>query len=184
MRAWGVRLVAGRSRYEVLTDACGDDGGEPAVNRIDYRGAFWFPVGPNELWVTIERFDRFESWWAWLRNFDADTDRLVVGNVLHATVVPPVPYRLCLDIRLEASLRPQVVEATIDGDVRGFAVMRLEPVDDGTQVTVVWSLNMTSRPLRIAAHVAYPLMRWGHDRVVEMAVAGFRRQALAGATLS
>jgi len=103
--------------------------------------------------------------------------------VLHGTIIPPVPYRLRLDIRLEASLRPHVVEATLGGDVRGFAVIRLEPVDDGTQVTVLWSLDMMSAPLRIAALVAYPLMRWGHDRVVDMAVAGFRQQALAGTTL-
>jgi len=153
------------------------------VNRIDYRGAFWFPVGPDEMWETIERFDRFESWWAWLRDFGADTDSLVAGNVLHATVVPPVPYRLRLDIRLESSLPPHAVRATVGGDARGTAVMRMEPVDAGTQVTVVWSLDMTSTPLRIAALVAYPLMRWGHDRVVEMAVAGFRQQALAGTTL-
>jgi hypothetical protein len=37
-----------------------------------------------------------------------------------------------------------------------------------------------SAPLRVAAHVAHPLMRWGHDRVVDMAVAGFRRRALPG----
>ena len=30
------------------------------MNRVDYRGAFWFPVGPNDLWETIERFDRFD----------------------------------------------------------------------------------------------------------------------------
>lgn len=154
------------------------------MNRIDYRGAFWFPVGPNELWETIERFDRFESWWTWLRDFRADTERLVAGNVLHGMVIPPVPYRLRLDIGLEASERPQVVEARIDGDVRGFAVMRLEPVDHGTQVTVVWSMDMVSRPLRLAARLAYPLMRWGHDRVVEMAVAGFRQRALTDTTLS
>ena len=154
------------------------------MNRIDYSGAFWFPVGPNELWETIERFDRFESWWAWLRDFGADTETLVAGNVLHGTVIPPVPYRLRLDIRLEVSLRPHVVQATIDGDVSGFAVMRLEPVDDGTQVTVVWWLDMMSTPLRIAALVAYPLMRWGHDRVVDMAVAGFRQRALTSTTRS
>jgi hypothetical protein len=154
------------------------------VNRVDYRGAFWFPVGPNELWETIERFDRFESWWAWLRDFGADTGGLVAGNVLHCTVVPPVPYRLRLDIRLERCLRPHVVEATIDGDLRGSAVIRLEPFDAGTRVAVAWSLNIVSTPLRVAALVAYPLMRWGHDRVVEMAVAGFRRWALAGTTPS
>lgn len=154
------------------------------LNRIDYRGAFWFPVAPDELWATIERFDRFESWWAWLRDFGADTDGLVAGNVLHCTVVPPVPQRLRLDIRLESALPPHVVEATIDGDVRGSAVMRLDPVDDGTRVTAVWSLEMMSRPLRIAALVAFPLMRWGHDRVVEMAVAGFRQHALGGSPRS
>jgi len=154
-----------------------------AVNRIDYRGAFWFPVEPAELWATIERFDSFESWWAWLHDFGAEDDSLVAGNVLHATVVPPVPYRLRMDIHLEASSPPHVVEATIDGDVSGSAVFRLEPSDDGTRVAVVWSLDMRSRPLRVAAAVAYPLMRWGHDRVVEMAVSGFRRRALGGTAL-
>jgi hypothetical protein len=149
------------------------------VNRVDYRGAFWFPVGPNELWDTIERFDRFESWWPWLRDFGADTGGLVAGNVLHCTVLPPVPYRLRLDVRLVKCLRPHLVQATIDGDVRGSAVMRLEPVEDATRVAVVWSLDMVSTPLRIAALVAYPLMRWGHDQVVEMAVTGFRQRALA-----
>ncbi|GAA2151146.1 hypothetical protein GCM10009844_32950 [Nocardioides koreensis] len=150
------------------------------VNRIDYRGAFWFPVGPDELWRTIERFDRFESWWDWLRDFRTDSDALVAGNVLHATVVPPVPWRLSMDIRLERSQRPHLLEAVVAGDVGGSAVFRLEPDDDGTLVAVVWSLEMLSRPLRLAAIVAYPLMRWGHDRVVEMAVAGFRRRALDG----
>ena len=152
------------------------------MNRIDYRGAFWFPVGPNELWETIERFDRFESWWTWLRDFGADTNGLVAGNVLHATVIPPVPYRPRLDIRLEVCLRPHLVEATVHGDARGSAMVRLQPEDDGTQVKVAWSLDMVSTPLRVAAVVAYPLMRWGHDRVVEMAVAGFRQRALAGTT--
>jgi len=31
------------------------------------------------------------------------------------------------------------------------------------------------RPMRVAARVAYPVLRWGHDRVVDATVAGFRR---------
>jgi hypothetical protein len=151
------------------------------MNRVDYRGAFWFPIGPDELWATIERFDQFEAWWSWLRTFGADTDGLVAGNALHGTVVPPVPYRLHLDVQLEQCLRPHFVQATVGGDVRGAAEMRIEPVANGTRVSVVWSLTMMSTPLRIAARVAYPLMSWGHGRVVEMAVAGFRQRALDGA---
>ncbi len=53
----------------------------------------------------------------------------------------------------------------------------------GTRVAVAWSVEMRSAPLRVAARVAYPLMRWGHDRVVEMAVSGFRRRALTVAAV-
>ena len=177
-------MIAGFTGFMTLPRTAGSLGrlrAGPTAKRIDYRGSFWFPVGPDELWEAIEQFDRFESWWTWLRDFTADTERLVDGNVLHATVVPPVPQRLRLDIRLETSRRPHLLAARIDGDVGGSAVMRLEPVAGGTRVAAVWSLEMLSRPLRVAIVVAYPLMRWGHDRVVEMAVAGFRREALDGA---
>jgi hypothetical protein len=152
-----------------------------AVNRVDYRDSFWFPAPPPELWAIIERFEEFESWWGWLADFRADEGGLVDGNVLHGLVIPPVPYRLRLDVRLQRCERPRLVEAAIGGDLRGRAALRLEAADDGTRAEVAWSLRMHSAPLRVAAHVAYPLMRWGHDRVVDMAVAGFRRRALPAA---
>jgi hypothetical protein len=34
---------------------------------------------------------------------------------------------------------------------------------------------MMQRPMRVAARVAPPVLRWGHDRVVDATVAGFRR---------
>ncbi len=147
------------------------------MNQVDYHGEFWFPVTPGRLWATIERFDLFESWWGWLREFQADGAGLVAGNTLHGTVVPPVPYRLRLDIRLQRCDRPRSVQAAVGGDLSGRAVLRLEDADGGTRVAVAWSLEMRSLPLRFASRVAYPLMRWGHDQVVDMAVAGFRRRA-------
>ncbi|MGE5291385.1 MAG: SRPBCC family protein [Micromonosporaceae bacterium] len=149
------------------------------MNRVDYSAAFWFPVTPDRLWAIVERFDLFESWWGWLRDFRADDDALVDGNVLHGTIVPPVPYRLHLKVRLRRCRRPRLIEAAVNGDLSGRAALRLEDAGDGTRVAVAWSLEMRSAPLRVAARVAYPLMRWGHDRVVEMAVSGFRRRALA-----
>jgi uncharacterized protein YndB with AHSA1/START domain len=148
------------------------------VNRVDYRGAFWFPVPPQQLWEIIERFEAFESWWGWLADFRAGGGGLVDGNVLHGTVIPPVPYRLRLTVLLQRCDRPRLVEATVRGDLSGQAELRLEDADDGTRAAVTWSLEMRSAPLRVAARVAYPLMLWGHDRVVDMAVSGFRRRAL------
>ena len=40
---------------------------------------------------------------------------------------------------------------------------------------------MMQRPMRLAARVAHPVLRWGHDRVVEMTVNGFRRHLVVTA---
>ncbi len=95
------------------------------MNRIEYQASFWFPVNPSQMWAIIERFDRFESWWPWLAEFRADDGGLVTGNVLRGMVIPPVPYRLRLDVRLQRCDRPQLIEAMIDGDLRGRAALRL-----------------------------------------------------------
>ena len=44
-----------------------------------------------------------------------------------------------------------------------------------------WSLQLQSPPLRAAARVAFPVLRWGHDRVVDMAVSGFQHRLRPGA---
>lgn len=134
------------------------------MNRVEYQASFWFPVTPPQMWATIERFDLFESWWAWLADFRADDGGLVPGNVLHGTVIPSVPYRLRPDVRLQRCDQPRLIEAMIGWDLRGQAALRLEAAGDGTRAEVAWSLRMHSAPLRVAAYVAYPLMRWGHDR--------------------
>jgi hypothetical protein len=154
---------------------CGAGGGyEPG----GVSGIVLVPGHPPQIWAIIERF---ESWWAWLADFRADDGGLVTGNVLHGTVIPPpIPCRLRLDVRLQQCDRPRLIEAAIDGDVRGQAALRLDAAGGGTRAQVAWSLRMHSAPLRVAARVAYPLMRWGHDRVVDMAVAGFRQRALPG----
>jgi hypothetical protein len=57
----------------------------------------------------------------------------VTGNVLHGTVIPPIPYRLRLDVRLQQCDRPRLIEAAIDGDVRGQAALRLDAAGGGTR---------------------------------------------------
>lgn len=148
------------------------------TDKVDFHGGFWFPVPPAQLWATAGQFGLFQTWWSWLGEFRSDAPGLVEGNVLHGLVVPPVPYRLRLDIVLQRCEPPRLIEAAVDGDVRGPARLRLTEAGEGTLVTVAWSLQMRSAPLRAAALMAYPLLRWGHDRVLDQAVAGFRQRAL------
>jgi hypothetical protein len=47
-------------------------------------------------------------------------------------------------------------------------------------VEVAWTVEMKQRPMRLASRFGRPLLQWGHDRVVEMTVAGFRRRLESG----
>ena len=69
------------------------------------------------------------------------------------------------------------VDATVHGDLEGEARLVFTPSATGTIAEVSWTIEMMQRPMRLAARVAGPLLRWGHDRVVEATVAGFRRHA-------
>jgi carbon monoxide dehydrogenase subunit G len=143
---------------------------------IDYRGAFEFPLPPDALWETLSQPERFPAWWGWwLRDFGIDGDGLVDGAVLHGMVVPPVPYRMRVEVRLERCDRPRRIDALVAGDLRGPAELVLHPVEGGTRAEVAWRVEMMQRAMRVAARMAHPLLRWGHDRVVEATVAGFVR---------
>ncbi len=73
-------------------------------------------------------------------------------------------------------MRPATIDAAIHGDLEGRAHVAFEPDGSGTLATAAWPIEMTQLPMRVAAGFTHPLLRWGHDRVVDATVAGFRRQ--------
>ena len=150
-----------------------------AVVRFNHE--YRFGVAPELLWETLSRFDLYPSWWAWLRDFTAtpgDTG-LVAGTELRGRVAPPLPGRLSVRVVLDNCRPGELIEATVYGDVRGTASLRFAPHAEGTTVTADWTLQMAKSPLRVVTLLAPPVARWAHDQVVAMAVAGFRRHALA-----
>lgn len=142
---------------------------------MGYEGWFTFPLPPEELWADVERFDRFERWWGWLRDVEAEGCGLRTGTVLRAVVVPPLSYRLRVRIELVECRRADRIDATVGGDLRGPARLEIQPVEGGSRVRIGWRLEMRKPSMRSAARVAYPLLRWGHDHVVARAVDGYRR---------
>jgi hypothetical protein len=143
---------------------------------LTYRGDFRFELAPDRLWDQIEQFDRFQTWWPWLTDFRAEGEGLAVGTVLQGRVTPPLPYRMWLRIELMACRRPSSIDAVIGGDLVGEGWLRLHPEDTGTRAEVAWTVEMRQPAMRLADRIGGPLLRWGHDRVVEMTVAGFRRR--------
>lgn len=147
---------------------------DPSCYVVDYRGRFRFPLSPAALWSAIEEVDQFPRWWAWLSDLRIEGDGLRAGAALHGTVAPPLPYRMRLRVDLERCIAPQLIDATVHGDLEGDAHLRLEPSGPETAAEVSWTIEMRQWPMRMAARVAYPVLRWGHDRVVDATVSGFR----------
>jgi hypothetical protein len=142
---------------------------------IEYQRTFTFPVRAAQLWAAMTEFDAFSSWWSWLREFSVEGVPLHVGTVLHGVVEPPLPYRMRLDVVVEHCEPARRIDAAIHGDLEGTAALDLDGDDHETSVHAAWTIEMMQTPMRLAARIGYPVLRWGHDRVVDATVDGFRR---------
>lgn len=145
---------------------------------VEYERTFRFSAPLHQVWEAVCAVDRYEEWWRWLSGLRVEGGGVAEGGVLEGWVAPPVPYRMRVSVAIDRVRPPSLVDATVDGDLRGRASLRLRGDGDCTDVTTAWDIEMMQPAMRVASRVAGPLLRWGHDRVVDMTVAGFRRRAL------
>jgi hypothetical protein len=144
-----------------------------------HEGRHRLDASPEEVWDAMGRLDRFEGWWGWLSAFSVSGDGLVPGSVLEGVVSPPIPYRMRVRVTIGRCIPAREVEAVVSGDLAGPARLELErdgPDGTGTLARTWWELEMRQWPMRMACRVGKPMLRFAHDRVVDMTVAGFRRQ--------
>lgn len=147
---------------------------------IEYDGTFAFPVSVARVWAAMGRFALFPTWWSWLREFSVEGHELARGTVLHGVVVPPLPYRMQLDVALDECVPRERIAAFVHGDLEGAATVTLGGEGSETLVHATWTMEMMQPPMRIAARFAHPMLQWGHDVVVAATVDGFRRQVVDG----
>ncbi len=143
---------------------------------VTYRRGYGFRLAPDDLWDQLDQLDQFERWWPWLTDFEAEGDGLSTGAVLRGVVNPPLPYHMRIRVELVECTRLQLIRAAIGGDLVGESEVRFRPDGTGTWAEVSWTVEMRQPAMRWASRVGRPVLQWGHDRVVEMTVAGFRRR--------
>src|SRR5262245_24292519 len=146
------------------------------MNEIHFDDTFAFPAPVEQVWATIARVECYSTWWSWLHDFTVEGPGMEAGSTLHGVVVPPLPYRMRLDVVLDDLVPFRSIRADVHGDLEGTAQIRLSGDGTTTRVRAAWTIEMRQRALRLAARLGYPLLRWGHDRVVEATVDSFRRQ--------
>jgi uncharacterized protein YndB with AHSA1/START domain len=136
-----------------------------------------FPVPPVALWSAITATDDYRRWWPWLRAFEADG--LVAGGRWRCTVRPPLPYTLRFTIHLDEVEPSRLVTSHITGDIRGTARIEVTQVPMGSEIHLVSTLSPSNRAFGFVAAIARPIVRRGHDWVLDTGAEQFVSRALA-----
>jgi uncharacterized protein YndB with AHSA1/START domain len=137
---------------------------------------YHFGVRPEEFWSVIADTAAYQTWWPWLRLFDGPA--LEVGAAWRCLVQPPLPYRVRFTLDLEQVEVPELVVVSARGDITGTARLEVSPNASGTHVRLLSHLRPSNRVLRGASYLAYPMVRFGHDWVLDTGARQFRNRAL------
>ena len=135
-----------------------------------------FAVERAELWASMCRVDRYREWWPWLRSFEASALRS--GDRWRCRVQPPLPYALRFDVTIDEVVPGELVTATVSGDIAGTARLDLLDRVGGSEIRLASSLAPSNRMLRAVALAARPVVRRGHDWVLDTGARQFTERAL------
>ncbi len=138
---------------------------------------FRFPVPPDAFWSALGATDRYQRWWPWLRAFQAEG--LVAGDVWRCAVRSPMPYTVRFAVHLDEVVPPGLVTARVDGDITGTAKLMVGPHESGCDVRLTSTLAPSHGALALLTAIARPLVRRGHDWVLDTGARQFAERALA-----
>lgn len=149
---------------------------------FDSERSWAFELSAEDLWERISAVDDYPTWWPWLRRFEPASG-LVPGARWRCEVAPPLPYLVRFTLRIDRVVAHRVVEASVTGDIRGWARLTLEPdpaptTTDTTSATLVSRLAPAHPLLRGVGRVARPVVEWGHEWVLDQGRQQFISRAL------
>jgi uncharacterized protein YndB with AHSA1/START domain len=148
------------------------------VEAVQVRSDRWYdlPASRASVWEAFGTTDRFRTWWPWLLEFEGD--RLDIGQRWSCAVSPPLPYVVRFTLDLVVVEHHRMIRAEVRGDVVGDA--RLDLVDDegGCRLHLVSDLAPGNAALQLVAVAARPIVRRGHDWVLDTGARQFVERAL------
>jgi hypothetical protein len=169
------------------------------MGAVQVRSDRWYDVGADRrrVWEAFGATDRYRSWWPWLTEFDGGP--LVRGARWSCAVSPPLPYVVRFTLTLVAVEEARSIRALVEGDITGSATLELvdDPdvdsdlpdLPDGSdgsdgsdgvacRIHLRADLAPSHTALRLVAGAASPVVRRGHDWVLDTGARQFRERAL------
>lgn len=145
--------------------------------RIASDRCYDFQVSPEVFWEAACRTPMYQTWWPWLQGFDAD--HLAEGQVWVCCVQPPLPYSVAFSLELHDVRQALRIQARVSGDIQGDASLDIEPASSGCRVRLRSHLSPSSRWLKTASIVARPMVKFGHNWVLDTGARQFQTRAFS-----
>lgn len=136
-----------------------------------------FGMAPATLWALLTETGAYTAWWPWLRRFDAGAG-FCAGATWVCLVQPPLPWRVQFTLQLERVEPHHLAVARVRGDIEGTAVLTVVACADGSEARLRSALRPAQPLMRRVAVLARPLVRWGHDWVLDTGARQFAARAI------
>lgn len=147
---------------------------------VRHDGDELFALAPEDLWPELTDLRRFEKWWSWLREAELEPDEVATGSVLTFSIVSPLPYKLRCRVEFTNVIVAERIDASVSGDLKGWATLEMEAYEEGSRVWLQWELEPTQTPMRVLVRAARPLIVRTKDWAVDVALRAFRRHVERG----
>ena len=136
----------------------------------------------RRVYDVLQDASGYPRWWPGARSVDVleQGDERGVGQVDRYAWRSVLPYTLTFEARVTRVDEPQLIEATIRGELEGVGSWRLF-AGQGTAVVFDWRVRTTRAWMNVLGPVARRAFVWNHDRL--MAAGGIGLAGELGVTL-
>jgi hypothetical protein len=148
----------------------------PIPGSITTEHRYVLPIKRSAVWALISDVGAYQSWWTWLRKFEASG--LKKDAEWRCEVQPPVPYPVRFRVVIEETKRAAFIRARVEGDVIGTATLTLTDDPQGCVALLDSSLAPGNTTLRLVSRLAAPVARFGHDYVLDSGARLFIARAI------
>jgi mannose-6-phosphate isomerase-like protein (cupin superfamily)/uncharacterized protein YndB with AHSA1/START domain len=140
----------------------------------------WDVAAPREaVYHAISEARTYPQWWTPVY-IDVEAEgEPAVGKESRQHFKGRLPYHLHTRSRISRLEPPHIVEADVDGDLRGHGKWTLTETPDGTHVRFDWQVFADKPLLRLLTPILRPAFRWNHAWAIARAREGLEPYARA-----
>ncbi len=131
----------------------------------------WHLAAPiQRVWDAIHAVERWPQWWPYVASVVElePGDASGLGAVHRFCWKTRLPYRIDFDSTTTRVEPPDLLEASIVGEVTGVGRWELSEAENETQVLHLWAVDVRRPWMRHLTPILRPVFAWNHREVMRI----------------